>query len=299
MTIEPRQTSASSPWDEGHSIDILRRVAAGITASVSDCTFETVDAGGVRAEWVTANGVGDDAPVALYFHGGAYLCGTLEQYRNATVGISRAAHLRVLSVDYRLAPEHGHPAAFEDALCAYRWLLDEVNVSADRLIVAGDSAGASIAVGVVMDALQLQLPTPACVITNSPFADLALASESLDDPARNIAEPNKQTIQWLARTYLEAGGPDLSATDARHSPIYRDLTGLPPLLVQTAGLDNLQDDGWRLAAQAEGCGVTTYYTNYASAGHIWIVLLPPQHDANVAAAFAEIQQFVATHVRGR
>lgn len=298
---DSNQDKAGSPWDQGHSIDVLRQVAKGIVATVRGFTAVPVDAGGVSAEWVLADGVESDAPVALYFHGGAYLCGTLEQYRNATVSLSRAAAVRVLSVDYRLAPEHAHPAAFEDALSAYRWLLEQPGISSSRVFVAGDSAGASIAVSVAMDAIELGLAAPACIVANSPFADLALLSPSLNDPSLNLYEPNKVTIEWLARTYLEASeetnGVTLTAADPRHSPVYRDLSGLPPLLVQTGGLDNLKDDGARLAVQSTRSGVSTRHSEYPASGHIWIVLQPPEADPAVAAAFTEISNFCATHLQ--
>ena len=296
---DSNQTSTASPWAQGHSIDVLRQVAAGIVATVQDFTVEQVDAGGVASEWIVANGVSNDAPVALYFHGGAYLCGTPEQYRNVTVALSGSLGRRVLVVDYRLAPENPHPAAFEDAISAYRWVLNHAVGNPDDLLVAGDSAGASIAVGLALDVIALGLPAPVCVVANSPFSDLALQSPSLDKPELNDDEPNKTTIEWLARTYLAAAqkpaGERLSAKDPRHSPIYRDLRGLPPLLVQIGGLDNLQDDGARLAAQAERCGVDVTLTRYSSSAHIWIVLRTPEEDPDVAAALTEIQQFVGAH----
>lgn len=299
--VDTNQSEATSPWDQGHSIEVLREVAAGIVATVRHFRVIPVDAGGVAAEWVVADGVDNDAPVALYFHGGAYLCGTLAQYRNATVGLSRAAQVRVLSVDYRLAPEHPHPAAFEDALLAYRWVLERLGIASARVLVAGDSAGASIAVGMVKDAIDLGLAAPCCIVANSPFADLSLSSASLNDPSLNFNEPNKITIEWLAQTYLQAGevfsDQSLSATDPRHSPVYRDLSGLPPLLVQTGGLDNLKDDGKRLAIQAERCGVTVLHTEYADAGHIWVVLQPAEADPAAVAAFAEIKHFAASYLQ--
>lgn len=299
--VDINQSEAASPWDQGHSIEVLREVAAGIVATVRDFRVVPVDADGVAAEWVIADDVDNDAPVALYFHGGAYLCGTLEQYRNATVGLSRAAQVRVLSVDYRLAPEHPHPAAFEDALLAYRWVLEQPGIAPSRVLIAGDSAGASIAVGLVKDAIDAGLAVPCCIVANSPFADLALSSASLNDPSLNLSEPNKTTIEWLAKSYLQAGpavpGESLSATDPRHSPVYRDLSGLPPLLVQTGGLDNLKDDGKRLTIQAEHCGVTVRHTEYEGSGHIWIVLQPADTDTAAFAAFAEISDFVSSYLQ--
>ncbi len=285
-------TTDENPWARGHSLEILRQVAAGITADVQDYTATAVNADGVDAEWVIANGVPADAPITLYFHGGAYLCGHPAQYRNMTVWLSRIAQVRVLAADYRLAPEHPFPAAFEDALTIYRWLLAQGDADAQQLIVAGDSAGAGLAVTVVADAHAAGLPRPACIIGNSPYADLRLQSPSLDDPKRNQQEPNKITIQWLARTYLEAGGKSVDAGDARHSPVYRDLTGIPPLLIQTGNLDNLQDDGVRLAARAKECGVQVRHTAYPAAPHIWPVLFPADQNDSAANAITEMANFI-------
>ena len=285
-------TTDENPWAKGHSLEILREVAAGITANVSDYTMTAVNADGVNAEWIVANGVPSTAPITLYFHGGAYLCGHPAQYRNMTVWLSRVAQVRVLSVDYRLAPEHPFPAACEDALTVYQWLLVHCHADPQQLIVAGDSAGAGLAVTVVADACAAGLPQPACIIGNSPYVDLQLQSPSLDDPLRNQQEPNKITIQWLAQTFLEAGGLSLDADNPRHSPVYRDLTGLPPLLIQTGELDNLQDDGVRLAERAEACGVNVRHTAYAGAPHIWPVLFPADQSDSAADAITEMANFI-------
>lgn len=282
-----------SPWANGHSIEVLRSVSAGLLALVQVRDFEAIpeDADGVAAEWVIAHGVPASAPVSLYFHGGAYLCGTPQQYRNATVWLSRLAGVRVLAVDYRLAPEYPYPGAFEDALTVYRWLLAQ-SVAPEQMVFAGDSAGASIAVTLAADALALGLPSPAAVLANSPFADLALQSPSLDDPALNQHEPNRTTIEWLVRTYLQApAGSPINARDPRHSPVYRDLSGLPPLLIQTAGQDNLRGDGARLASQARSCGVATTHTDYQECEHIWIATEPADKDPHCHRALTEMATF--------
>ena len=280
-----------NPWANGHSVEILRQVAAGIVPEVNNFKAVAVTAGGVPAEWIIANGVSRDRAVVLYFHGGAYLCGHPAQYRNITVWLSRLANVAVLAVDYRLAPEHPFPAAFEDALSAYRWLLKSGTADPARLVVAGDSAGAGLAVSLTADAIAAGLPPPVGVIGNSPYVDLSLASPSLDDPLRNQEQPNKETIEWLARTYLTAGNPP-DAKHPRHSPVYRDLTGLPPLLIQTGGLDNLQDDGARLAEQARRCGVEVTYSAYPESLHIWPVLFPADKDGEAHRAIGEMAAFI-------
>jgi epsilon-lactone hydrolase len=136
------------------------------------------------------------------------------------------------------------------------------------------------------------LPAPACVIANSPYADMAAASPSLDDPRRNQGFQNRAIIEQLQAAYL--GGAD--PRDGRHSPVYRDLSGLPPLLVQVGGLDNLHDDAVRLAAQARACGVEVAYTDYPLSEHIWIVFKPADKDSQARHAHEEIRDFIRARV---
>ncbi len=291
--LRGRPISEPSPWANGHSIEVLRQVAAGIVPGVANFTAEPVQCEvpgrlSVRAEWILANGVSTTAPIVVYFHGGAHLCGTPTEYRNVTVGISRTAEVRVLCVDYRLAPEHPYPAGFEDAATAYQWLVAK-HSTAQPFILGGDSAGSAIAVSLAADLAQTKLPEAAGVFVNSPFVDLALASKSLDDPALNLGEPNKATIEWLVQTFL-AGR--VAAKDPRHSPVYRDLSTLPPLLVQVGGADNLHHDGLRLAQQARHSGVAVEFTRYANCPHIWPVLQPGTTSATARLALEQIARFI-------
>jgi len=281
------------PWANGHSIETLRAVAATITPTVEDYRAEPVSAGGVAAEWISTVGIAANAQVVLYLHGGAYLCGHPADYRNMTVWLSRLAGVQVLAVDYRLAPEHPFPAAMEDVFDAYKWLLAQGYHS---IAVAGDSAGAALAVTVAADARDAQMPLPTCIIGNSPYADLSLQSQSLNDPARNMTQPNKTTIEWLAETYLRAGDTRQDPTRPRISPIFRALDDLPPMLIQTGGLDNLQDDGKRLASRARECGVSCRLTEYPEAPHIWPVLEPANHSDQSLQALREMAHFLKSHL---
>ena len=277
------------PWANGHNIETLRAIAATITPTVENYIAQPVVAGGVAAEWISTDGITAGAPVILYLHGGAYLCGHPADYRNMTVWLSRLTGVQVLAVDYRLAPEHPFPAAMEDAFFAYKWLLAE---GYNTIAVAGDSAGAALAVTVAADARDARLPLPKCLIGNSPYADLSLQSESLNDPARNTTQPNKTTIEWLVETYVSAGEMTQDPTNPRISPIFRALDGLPPLLIQTGGLDNLQDDGKRLALRARECGVSCQLTEYPEAPHIWPVLSPANTNDQSHRALREMADFL-------
>ena len=286
---------SDDPWANGHTIETLRAVAATITPTVEDYVAQPVVVGGVEAEWISTDGFAAHAPAILYLHGGAYLCGHPADYRNMTVWLSRLTGVQVLALDYRLAPEHPFPAAMEDAFSAYKWLLDE---GYGAIAVAGDSAGAALAVTLAADARDAQLPLPSCVLGNSPYADLSLQSPSLNDPARNTAQPNKTTIEWLAETYIDAGDIRQEPADPRISPVFRDLNGLPPMLIQTGGLDNLQDDGERLALRAQDCGVSCQLTEYPEAPHIWPVLVPADDSDQSHRALREMADFLKASLLG-
>jgi len=285
--------TSDDPWANGHTLETLRAVAATITPTVEDYVAQSVVAGGVAAEWISTDSIAANAPVILYLHGGAYLCGHPADYRNMTVWLSRLAGVQVLALDYRLAPEHPFPAAMDDAFAAYKWLLTE---GYNSIAVAGDSAGAALAVTLAADLRDARLPLPKCVIGNSPYADLSLQSQSLNDPARNRAQPNKSTIEWLAETYVNAGDTRQDPANPRISPVFRLLDGLPPVLIQTGGLDNLQDDGKRLAVRALECGVSCQLTEYPDAPHIWPVLTPANDSDQSQGALREMAEFLKSNL---
>jgi monoterpene epsilon-lactone hydrolase len=130
-----------------------------------------------------------------------------------------------------LAPEHPYPAQFDDALAVYRWLIRDAGVFPERLFVVGDSAGGSVAVSVVAGGIAERLPTPGCIVANSPYSDMVAASPSLDDPRCNQTLLNRGIIEWLIASYLD--GADVDPRNPRLSPLYRDLTGLCPRRLQS------------------------------------------------------------------
>jgi len=232
--------------------------------------FETDELGGVPVEWTTpSDGVSAPDLVILYFHGGGYSSGLARWARRATARLALNLGCRVAAPDYRLAPRFPFPAAHEDALAVYRELIGARGYTAGRIAVAGDSAGGAISVSLMADARDLGLPLPACGMRNSLWADIALNTPSLDDPVRNGFDIRRSMVEGLSATLLSTGGVD--PYDPRHSPVYRDLRGLPPLLIQAAGRDVCHDDSVRLAANARAAGVTVKITEYADVEHIWIL----------------------------
>src|SRR6478752_9339869 len=233
-------------------------------------TREVDEVGGVPVEWtVPAGGPSDEGLVILYLHGGGYSSGLAKWARRGTARLALGTGGRVVAADYRLAPRFPFPAAHEDVLAVYRELIGVGGVSPGRIAVAGDSAGGSLTVSLMADARDLGLPLPACGMLNSLWADIALNTPSLDDPERNRHDIRRDLVEYLSKTFLSTGGVD--PYDGRHSPVYRDLSGLPPLLVQAAGRDVCHDDSIRLAASARAAGVSVTITEYPDAEHIWIL----------------------------
>lgn len=243
---------------------------APLITTPAGVTFETEELAGVPVEWTTpAAGVSAPDLVILYFHGGGYSNGLAKWARRATARLALELGCRVAAPDYRLAPRFPFPAAHEDALAAYRELIGPRGYAPGRVALAGDSAGGAICVSLMADARDLGLPLPACGMLNSLWADIALNTPSLDDPVRNGFDIRRSMVEGLSATLLSTGGVD--PCDPRHSPVYRDLRGLPPLLIQAAGRDVCHDDSVRLAASARAAGVTVKITEYADVEHIWIL----------------------------
>jgi acetyl esterase/lipase len=229
----------------------------------ADTVIEPIVAGGVPAEWVWRAGTSGE-PVTLYLHGGGYLVGSPRTHRELGARLAGAAGGRVLLLDYRLAPEPVCPAALEDAVAAYRWLLDE-GVDARQIVMAGDSAGGGLALATLAAARDAGLPLPAAGVCLCPWTDLALTGASLT--TRAALDP------FLARDGLTQAAAlclgDLDPRDPRASPLYGDLSGLPPLLVQAGGADILHDDATRLAERACAAGVDVTLDVWDEMPHCW------------------------------
>jgi acetyl esterase/lipase len=228
-----------------------RRKATASVASVppAGTVVEPVAANGVPAEWVTAAGVGDGRAL-LYLHGGAYQIGSPATLRHLVALLSGVAQARALSLDYRLAPEHPFPAAVDDAAAAYRWLVAEGTDPA-RIAVAGDSAGGGLALGTLVALRDAGEPMPAAAVLLSPWTDLALTGESLRTRAAVDMMVKPGSMHQTAAAYL-------AGEDPRHpyaSPLYADLRGLPPLLIQVGDAEIILDDSTRVAARAREAGV--------------------------------------------
>lgn len=228
-----------------------------------DVHCEPVNAGGVPAEWVTTPGVVPERAI-YYLHGGGYVIGSINTHREMVSRLSRAASARVFIIDYRLAPENPFPAALDDSLAAYRWLLSS-GLDPARLVIAGESAGGGLTVATLVALRDAGEPLPRAGICLSPWVDLENLGESMVTRAELDPLINRDGGRMWAKAYLGSTDPRTPLA----SPIYADLTGLPPLLIQVGTAEALFDDAARLADRAEAAGVDVTLEPWEDMIHMW------------------------------
>jgi monoterpene epsilon-lactone hydrolase len=231
-----------------------------------DVTCEEVNAGGVPGEWITAPGAREDR-VTYYLHGGGYVLCSVNTHREMISRISRAIGARALAINYRLAPECPFPAAVEDAVAGYKWLLSK-GIEPRSIVVAGDSAGGGLTVAALVALRDADVPLPAAGICISPWADMEC--NGVAKLAGREGGIEYQGILKMAKTYV--GDADLKTPLA--SPIHADLTGLPPLLIQVGGAEELIEDSILLEARAKECGVDVTLETWEDMFHVWHMYAP-------------------------
>jgi len=237
----------------------------------------------IAGEWMEAGGA--PAGTLLYLHGGGYIACSPRTHRSIT-GAYAVRGLRVFVPEYRLAPEHPFPAAVDDALAVYKAMLGS-GVPSGSLAIGGDSAGGGLALALLLAAKAAQLPMPACAILFSPWTDLACTGDLLRTNRRRDA-------MLIAGRLTEGADLYLNGADRRHplaSPLFGDLSGLPPLLIQVGDTEILLDDSSRLADRAAAAGVDVTLNVWPNLPHVWQVsqaFLPEARQAlDEAAAFAK------------
>ena len=249
------------------------------------------DAGGAPAGWVSPVG-GDSGAVIYYLHGGAYTFGSMTTYRDLLGFLVRRTRARALWLDYRLAPECPFPAAVDDALAGYRWLLEQ-GVAPQRIVFAGDSAGGGLALATMLAAREVGLPLPAGATLLSPWTDLT--GESSSAKSRAAVDPMVRGAGIAAggRAYLAGADPRTPLA----SPLFADLHGLPPLLVHVGDAETLLDDSRSLAQRARDAGVEVTLHIWPGMFHVFPIfpaLLPEARAAADEMVRAIIQMAGAT-----
>ncbi len=234
----------------------------------SDVTIEPVTANGVRAEWTATPDAARDSAI-LFLHGGGYVIGSLVSHRHMVSEMGRAARCRTLALDYRLAPEHPFPAPVEDTLAGYRFLLSQ-GLAPDRIALAGDSAGGGLVVAALVAIRNAGLPQPVCGWCISPWVDMEAIGDSMIDKAATDPGVQKELLLELAGLYL--GGADPRSPLA--APIYADLIGIAPLLIQVGSVETLLDDSVRLARVAGAADVFVDLQIWPEMIHVWHLFHP-------------------------
>jgi epsilon-lactone hydrolase len=248
------------------TIPELREDFARFTAQLpvpEGARFAGEDLGGLPATWVHGPGA-QDKYTLLYFHGGGYVIGSARTHAPLVARLSEASGARCLVPDYRLAPEHPFPAAVEDAVAAYRWLLGH-GVDHKRIAVAGDSAGGGLVVAALVAARDANLPMPAAALAISPWADLTCDAPTMRTKAGADPVITKAGALLFAHIYLN--GADMKEPLA--SPLYADLSELPPTMVQAGEKEVLLDDAARLARRLRGDGVDVRFEQWDGMVHVW------------------------------
>jgi acetyl esterase/lipase len=249
-----------------------------------DVSVAPVEAGGVRAAWVAAPGARDDAAV-LYLHGGGYILGSIETHKELCGRVARATGARVMPIDYRLAPEHPFPAAVEDAVAAYRWLLRQ-GLDPACLAIAGDSAGGGLTLATLVALRDAGERLPACAVCLSPYADL-----TGEGPDEDHGDPllTRDAIQTMAATYLQGADPRSPTA----SPVHASFASFPPLLIQVGTRERLLPDALRVAERARAAGVDVTLEKGEGLIHVWHLFGPDVPEARDAVE--RIGAFVRKH----
>ena len=238
--------------------------------------FSAATLGGVPVEWVRNTRHGERGTL-VYFHGGGYAIGSPRAYRNLTAQLARRCGMAVLAPDYRLAPEHPFPAAPEDALAVYRALLDQGRPAA-QIVLAGDSAGGGLALACALWAKAAGLPLPAGLVLFSPFTDLTLSGASVTRCEGSECVLSRAVLDECVAAYLNG----YAGQDPLASPLFADLSGLPPMLIQATDTEMLYDDAARLAASALRQGLEVQAENWPGLWHVWQAMAGTLPEANRA-----------------
>ena len=287
------QLLRDAPLDLGGDVAEQRVIFEEMMAAIpspADVTTSSGSLGGIPVVNVEVAGA-DHASVIFYLHGGAYAIGTAASSVGLASDLARRAGARLVTVDYRLAPEHPNPAAIDDAVAAYRGLLD-TGVAASAIAIAGESAGAGLAAATLVALKHAGLPQPSGAVLMSPWADLTLSGDSISAKAAVDPALTPEGLRRRAVDYVPAG--DRAAELV--SPIFADLTGLPPLLIQAGSHEILLDDATRLAARAATADVAVRLEVTPGVPHVFQGFAAMLDEGD--AALISAGEFLRAHLAG-
>ncbi len=277
---------------EGGTLDVprLRREMESMTAMsvMPEGSLVTpVTAAHVPAEWLYGPDA-DESRVLLYLHGGAYLLGSIATHRSLAARIAEAAGIRALIIEYRLAPEHPFPAALEDAVAAYDFLLGQ-GLAPERIAIGGDSAGGGLAIATLVSLRDSGRPLPGAAIALSPWTDLEATGESIQTRADPMIR-SKDDLLATASLYLNGADPRTPTA----SPLYADLAGLPAIAIQVGTAEKLLDDSTRIADRIRSVGGEVELETFEDLIHVFQALAP--HVPESLEAIEKLGSFLKRHL---
>jgi acetyl esterase/lipase len=282
-------------WPRGDYEKLVRRARRlfGLPSWLSflvsrDVTYEGVQGGDLCGEWVVPEANYYEEKVLLYLHGGGYVSCAPRTHRPITASLARLMYQRVFALDYRLAPEAPYPAAVDDAERAFAWLM-EIGVKSKNISIAGDSAGGGLVLALLLRLKARQQPLPACAICLSPWVDLTGAASYGNVESCAMFRP--EDVSSFSELYLNGKSP----RSPEASPIFGDLHGLPPLLIQTSTTELLFDEAVRLHEKALKSGVESTLCAYPGLPHVWQMCIGIIPEAG--EALREIAAFVAAKTK--
>ncbi|HEY2603479.1 MAG TPA: alpha/beta hydrolase [Thermoleophilaceae bacterium] len=297
MSTEQRENldailrQAAFPVDS--DVDEQRRLLRELTSAQplpADVTVTAAALGAIPTAEITIDGI-EARHVVLYFHGGVYVMGDAASAAGLASQVGRRTRAKVISVDYRLAPEHPYPAAIDDALAAYEALLDN-GIAPSDIVFAGESAGGGLAVATMVNARDHGLPLPAAAFVMSPYVDLTLVGTTME--TKREVDPLMSLDRLQARITDYTAGQD--AALGLISPIFADLSGLPPLIIQAGSHEVLLDDAVRLAQQAATADVEVTLDITPGVPHVFQNFSPMLDEAG--AALDRAGQLLSAHLAG-
>jgi len=268
-----------------------RAAMVATTASTplpKDAQFEATDASGVRAEWISFP-ASDPSKVILYLHGGGYALGSIETHRGLAARIAEAAGTRCLLIDYRLAPEVLFPGAVEDATAAYLFLRDQ-GFAPEQIAIGGDSAGGGLMFSTLVNLRDLGHALPAVAFALSPWVDLEGLGDSMTSRREDDPMIEKEGLVAVGKLYLGDADPKTPLA----APLYADLSGLPPMLIQVGTAEVLLDDSTRIAQRLREAGIGVELREFEDLIHVFQALAPMVPEA--LEAIDEIGSFLKRHL---